>query len=64
MFLKIILNLIFNFSIQIIFILLLNNIFKLKSLDDEKNKKIIYGVAIGYQFLLMIINAYTNIFRI
>ena len=43
--------------------LLLDNIFKFKNLDDDKNKKIIYGVAVGYQFLLMIINAYSNILR-
>ena len=61
--LKLILNLIFNFGIQILFIMLLANVLKIEKLNEDKNKYIIIGVAIGYQLLIMFIQAYTNILR-
>jgi len=60
---KLILNLIFNFGIQFLFIMLLGNVLKIETLKDDNNKYIIIGVATGYQLLIMIILTYTRILR-
>ena len=60
---KLILNLIFNFGIQFLFIMLLGNVLKIETLKDDNSKYIIIGVATGYQLLIMIILTYTRILR-
>jgi hypothetical protein len=60
---KLVINLIFNFGIQFLFIMLLANVLNIEKLNENKSKYTIIGIASGYQLLIMFIQAYTNILR-